>query len=313
MRRTWVVTGCYGFLGKHLVRRLLEVGEEVYGIDAETYAHSPIPWGRVGWNPTERWKYLKADIATLDRLPDCDIVVNTAAETHVDNSIGDANPFLASNVLGTQRLLDLVRGKGAFRVPLYVQISTDEVYGSRKTGWSLPSDPLTPRNPYAASKAAADVLVQAASITHGIPARIVRMTNLYGVWQYPEKLIPKTVHYLTRGKTVPVHGDGSAVRSWLLVQDAARAIWSVATKGANGSVYHVNGNTEATVREVVTRIGALLGTPHSAEEGFVRPGLDHRYALDDGGTRGLGWHPMGDFWKDLPGLVEQEKARAPWT
>jgi dTDP-glucose 4,6-dehydratase len=305
-----VVTGCYGFLGKHLVRHLLEQGDEVWGIDAETYAHRPIPWGTGGWTLDQRWRYQKADIAELDRLPDCDIVVNCAAETHVDNSIGDATPFLQSNVLGTQRLLDLIRAKASYRMPLLVQVSTDEVYGSRARGFAETSEPLAPRNPYASSKAAADLLVRAAEITHRVPARIIRMTNLYGVWQYPEKLIPKAVRYLSRGQTVPVHGDGSAIRSWLLAQDAARAIWHVATNGANGEVYHANGNTEAAVIEVVHRIAQCLGVTHAAEPGFVRPGLDHRYALADQTTRDLGWHPMGDFWTDLPGLVEMERNQA---
>ena len=312
MRRTWVVTGCYGFLGKHVVRHLLEQGEDVWGIDAETYAHSPIPWGTGGWNPTDRWHYQHADIADLDWLPDCDLVVNCAAETHVDNSIGDASPFLRSNVVGTQRLIELVRGKASYRMPVLLQVSTDEVYGSTHRGFVEPNAPLAPRNPYAASKAASDLLVRAAQITHDVPARILRMTNLYGVWQYPEKLIPKTVRYLARGKTVPVHGDGSAIRSWLLVQDAARAIWEVGTKGVNGGIYHANGNTEAAVIEVVRRIAQLLDVAHAAEPGFTRPGLDQRYALADQPTRDLGWHPMGDFWVDLPGLVEMERARAPW-
>ncbi len=304
MRRRWVVTGCHGFLGRALVRHLLAEGEEVYGLDAETYAALP------GSYPTPAWAYRKADIATLDRLPECDIVVNAAAETHVDNSIGDASPFLHTNVLGTQRLLDLIAARRAYRMPLLVQVSTDEVYG--ETGTPAPvTQPLAPRNPYAASKAAADLLVQGAQVTHGIPARIVRMTNLYGVGQYPEKLIPKAIRLVARGQTVPIHGSGEATRAWLHTEDAARAIALVAVAGT-APVYHVNGDTIASVGDVVRAIGRHLGVPDCEAPGYVRPGMDRGYLLDDTTTRALGWQPRGDFWTMLAALVTRERHQSAW-
>lgn len=314
--RVWVVTGCLGFLGRALTKYLLDGGDCVYGIDAETYAARPIVWGTEGWFPTDRFKYVKADIAALDWLPDADIVVNCAAETHVDNSIGDASKFLHSNILGTHRLLELVRAKRNYRMPLLVQVSTDEVYGPVPEGTVEPWERTAPANPYAASKAAADALVQAWGWTHGVPYRILRMTNLYGPGQYPEKLIPKAVRYLSHGKRVPIHGKGEASRSWLHLPDACRAVWHVATQGRDSTIYHAGGNTEATVWAVVSRLVDLVRPGENpvtwVETGLERPGLDERYALDDQVLRHLGWRPTGDLWRDLPAIVAMEQATIRW-
>lgn len=301
------VTGCRGFLGHHLVRHLVAHGHYVYGIDAETYA---------GTHPVEvgsHTHYRRVDVVTLDTLPDVDGVIHCAAETHVDNSLGDSHAFLYSNVLGTWRILELLRGKGAFRIPTLIHISTDEVLGSLATGVGRPDDPLRPANPYAASKAAAEVLVQAWGRTHDLPYRIVRPTNLYGTGQYPEKLIPKTVRSLALGRRMPIHGDGSATRCWLDVQDACEGIRLIWERGQNGQIYQMAGNTEASVWDVASGIARLMGKGEEAlEPGFVRVALDQRYGLDDSQTRALGWAPTGNFWRDLPALVEVEKGQFRW-
>lgn len=303
------VTGCRGFLGHHLVHHLLEHGHYVYGIDAETYAGTaPLPEGH------SRFIYRRADVVLLAALPDVDGIIHCAAETHVDNSLGDSHAFLYSNVFGTWRLLELARGKGAFRIPTFLHISTDEVLGPVRSGLAQPGDPLRPANPYAASKAAAEVLVQAWGRTHGVPWRIVRPTNLYGSGQYPEKLIPKTIRSLTLGRRMPIHGDGSARRCWLDVRDACEGIRLVWEKGQDGTIYQMAGNTEASVWEVASAIAVQMGqNPTQAlERGFTRVALDERYGLDDSTMRELGWTPQGDFWRDLPGLVDLEKQGFRW-
>lgn len=307
MTRRWVVTGCLGFLGQALTEALLRRGDWVWGIDAQTYAADPSAIGRLQAFPT--FVPCKADLVTLDRIPDVDGVLHCAAETHVDNSLADASVFVRTNVLGTQRLLDLLRGKP--ERPLLVHVSTDEVLGSHHLP-RHPDDPYRPSNPYSASKAGAEMLVLAAIRTFQLRARLVRPTNLYGPRQYPEKLIPKAVRRLASGRPVPIHGDGSARRSWLDLGDAVQGLLTVLDRGEDGQVYHLGGNTNATVREVVAAIAAALGvsplptltggTPIAAYE-YQRPGLDLNYVLDDHATRALGWAPEGHLFRDLPALV----------
>lgn len=302
------VTGCRGFLGHHLVRYLLNAGHYVLGIDAETYAGlHPMP-------EHERAKYIKADICTLDHLPDVDAVIHCAAETHVDNSLANCQPFLRTNVMGVGHLLELVRSKGTFRMPLFLHISTDEVLGSIAQGAAGVDAPLRPANPYAASKAAAEVLVEAWGRTHGVPYQIVRMSNLYGIGQYPEKLIPKTVRSIKLGRPMPIHGDGSAVRHWLNVIDACDGIEWVRMRGPRNRVYHLGGNVEASVATVTRAICDWIGVDWSAavELGYTRQSLDARYCLDDGETRTLGWQPVGNFPIDLPHIVNCERASFRW-
>lgn len=305
-----MVTGCYGFLGKHLTAALLRDGDSVYGIDAETYAADPNARYVFDVQPG-KFSYRRADIVDLDRLPDADILIHTAAETHVDNSLTDAERFIRSNVLGTQRLLDLVRAKPERRRPRFVHISTDEVFGPSHFPKHI-DDRLAPANPYSASKAAAEHLVTAYASTFRLPTVIVRPTNLYGTGQYPEKLIPKAGRLIRRGTSVPIHGDGTASRSWLSVTDAAMGVRIVSTAGRDGGVYHMGGNTSATVKNVVAAIGYTLGVdptlrfvgPDSiAEYEYQRPGMDIAYALDDSQTRALGWNPVGNLWKDLPPIL----------
>jgi dTDP-glucose 4,6-dehydratase len=307
------VTGCLGFIGKHLTRALLDRGDYVVGIDAETYAADLDALS--AFQEFAEFKYVKADIRTLNRLPDCDAVIHLAAETHVDNSIADPTVFAETNVLGTMNLLQLLRGKRDYERPTFVHISTDEVYGSVGPEWrSVDTDPLRPASPYSASKAAADLLVQSWGHTYGVGARIIRPSNCYGHGQYPEKLIPRVVRCLALGRRIPVHASGAQTRQWLHVEDCAQAILTVLDKGQDGEAYNIAGNTETKVVDIVREV------VHAYHNGFppipwteyvsfshTRPGMDTRYAVDDAPLRALGYEPNGNLWKDLPDLVKLER------
>ena len=304
------VSGCLGFLGTHLIEALCQHGYYVYGYDVETYA------ANLDWLDTRRgfsdiFKYQKADICTLAHLPDVDAVINLAAETHVDNSTMDATAFVRTNYTGVHHLLELVRGKRNYEMPRFVHISTDEVYGDVAKGETDETAPLHPSSPYAASKAAADLLIQAYARTHGIQYQIIRPSNLYGKRQYPEKLIPKAVRYFKLGKKMPVHKGGCAYRSWLSVEDCAQAIIAVLESGETNAIYNVSGNIEASVGDIVATISQLLGSGE-LDYRFERSGLDERYHVSDAKLRGLGWVPKGNFWRDLPSLVESEKKGFRW-
>lgn len=302
------LTGCRGFLGHHLVRHLIGAGHYVLGIDAETYAGlHPMPE-----HPNA--KYLKADIATLDHLPDVEVVINCAAETHVDNSLASSKSFVHSNIVGVWNLLDLVRGKRAFQMPRFIQISTDEVLGSLSVGQANIDAPLIPANPYAASKAAAEVLVRALGHTHEIPYQIIRPTNLYGIGQYPEKLIPRTIRSIQLGRRMPIHDDGSAIRHWLNVQDACTGILAILYNGELNTTYHLGGNTETSVKSVAGFVCEQMGMAWTdvLEFGYNRQSLDRRYCLDDIATRELGWTPMGRLRDDLPYIIAFEREHFRW-
>lgn len=304
------VTGCLGFFGKHLCRTLLQQGHVVYGLDAETYAADLRARGSLAAFRGD-FIYARQRVEDLTHLPDVDVVFHLAAETHVDNSLTDAGVFLRTNVLGTYRMLEVLRGKRASKAPLLIHVSTDEVFGPSDTP-KRPYDAFNPRNPYAASKAAAEHLVAAYASTYDLRCRIVRPTNLYGTGQYPEKLIPRAVRRISRGLSVPIHGDGSARRSWLEVGDAVDGLLTVWQYGRDGEAYHLGGNTTTDVRTIVQAIGDALGRdPQTAFTGpnpigefeYQRPGLDVSYQLDDLSTRVLGWLPRGVLFDELPVLV----------
>lgn len=312
MSRCVAVTGACGFIGRYVTQKLLARGDWVYAVDALTYAADPtLP---AEW-PPHRCKFIGRDINDLGFWPDVDAIVNLAAETHVCNSLEDSSRFLRTNVFGVQHLLEMTRARAPNGMPLLIQISTDEVYGEITQGTTDETAPLCPSSPYAASKAAADCLMQAWGRTFGLPYRIVRPSNCYGVGQYPEKLIPKAVRRLSLGQPIPVHGDGSAERSWLWVEDCADAILAVLDRGTDGEVYNVPGASSLTVREVTAGIVAAFGkrvSPDTVEPGFARPGLDRRYAVSGDKLRGLGWTAKGELRRDLPALVAAERESVRW-
>jgi dTDP-glucose 4,6-dehydratase len=291
-----LVTGGRGFIGSHFVERVLEDGHTVVDIDCMSYcSNDSLPFDS---NPN--YKHMNIDICDLKHLPSCDVIVNFAAETHVDNSINDTNPFIHSNIIGVHNLLEIVRGKQLHERPLFVQISTDEVYGDRMDGSFKEEDRLTPSNPYAASKAAAEMLVLSYHRTYGINYLITRSSNNYGPRQYHEKLIPKSLRCLEIGKKIPIHGDGSYVRDWIYVKDNADAICTLIVSGYANDVFNIGANNHMTNLQVVDTLLDSFGKTRE-EIQFVpnRWGQDLRYSLDTSKIRSIGWEPSKNTMKGI--------------
>jgi len=290
-----LVTGGLGFIGKHFVTRCLELGHFVTNVDAVNYAADR--FANEEFKAHTNYRHLHADIAELSHLPESDVLVNFAAESHVDNSIADSSQFCRSNILGVQRLLELTRAKHASGAPHFIQISTDEVYGDIAQGRHSESQALRPSNPYSATKAAADMLVIGWARTFGLRYNIVRMSNNYGHNQYPEKLIPKSAWRMRRGLPALIHGDGTYFRSWLHAEDSVEAILTVWNKGESNTIYNVHGDTELQNLAVVMKLAVILSVPEA--DAYVRipnrVGQDVRYSLDDSRIRTLGWKPTRNF------------------
>lgn len=297
------VTGGLGFIGKHFVRRCLDQGCFVRNIDMVSYAADLKV--KKEFEQRHNYRHYQIDIARIDSLPECDVIVNFAAESHVDNAITSNRKFVETNILGTQNLLELVRQKHVNERPLFVQISTDEVYGDITNGRHAESDRLMPSNPYSASKAAADMLVKSWGRTYGVPWIIARPTNNYGEHQYPEKLIPKSTWRMRRGLPATMHGDGSYIRSWLHVEDAVDAILTLIEKGERNAIYNIGSNIELKNVDVLRAIAKLVGVPE--KDAWVqtvdRSGQDIRYSLDDDRIRALGWSPKRVFFDELGHII----------
>jgi dTDP-glucose 4,6-dehydratase len=313
MKKIVYVTGCLGFIGYRVAVDCLNKGWYVYGVDKETYA------ANLNFLPTllayENFRYLKSDINDLERLVDCDYVINTAAESHVDNSITASGVFLKSNVNGVHRLLELIREKSRYRMPTLLHFSTDEVYGDIEHGFHNEKDLLKPSNPYSATKAAADMLVLAWARTYKIPYVIVRPTNNYGIGQYVEKLIPKTVKYLTIDRPIDLHDKGTPIRTWLHVSDTASAVTTIIESGVTNEIYNISGNTEKQNIEVVTKIVKLVTGKDDISEhicDLVRPGQDVRYAINDTKLQSLGWKATAIFDKELENIVQYYQDNFIW-
>jgi len=285
-----VVTGGRGFIGSHFVELCLEQGHKVVDIDCMTYAASE----SLPWDSNPNYRHINENIKDMTHLPMCDILVNFAAESHVDNSINEPDVFVETNVLGTQNLLNLLRGK-IYEKPLFVHISTDEVYGDVMTGEKNETSILEPSNPYSASKAAAEMLVMSYGRTYDIEYQIVRSTNNYGSRQYPEKLIPKIIECLQEGRKIPLHGDGSYVRDWIYVKDNVSAIYKVCHAETKNQIWNVCAYNYMQNIEVVQSICEWAGIEdHMNHINRVsnRMGQDLRYAVSSEKIRKkLGWEP----------------------
>jgi dTDP-glucose 4,6-dehydratase len=306
-----LVTGGAGFIGSTYVRLVTaEREDEVVVLDKLTYAGRRENLADVD----DRIEFVEGGIEDRELvnevLPGCDAIVNFAAESHVDRSIADQDAFVRTHVLGTSVLLDAAREHGVGR---YVQVSTDEVYGSIAEGSFTERSPLNPSSPYSATKAAGDLLVSAHVETYGISASICRGSNNYGPRQYPEKLIPLCVLNALAGDSLPVYGDGLQVRNWLFVEDFARAIDAVLSEGEPGKVYNVGGPDEEANIELVRRILELTGRDDSLIEHVTdRPGHDRRYSLSSERARALGWEPRTRLADGLPLTVDWYRDNEWW-
>jgi len=314
---TVLVTGGCGFIGSNFVRHLLatDAAVRVVNLDALTYAGNPDNLADLDDHP--RYTFLKGDITNPDNVRAAmsrgvTDVINFAAESHVDRSIQNSGPFVRTNVLGTQVLLDAVREFGVTR---FVQVSTDEVYGSLgPTGFFREDTPLAPNSPYSASKAAGDMLVRAYHHTFGLNAVITRCSNNYGPYQYPEKLIPLFVTNLFADKPVPVYGDGQQVRDWIHVSDHCRGVEAAWRTGRAGEVYNFGGRCEMPNLDLTRLLLKLLDKPDSLIR-YVedRLGHDRRYAIDCAKSeRELGWVPRVPFADGLRETVEWYRANGKW-
>jgi len=317
MSRILVTGGC-GFIGSNFVRYVLETEPDVsvVNFDCLTYAGNLANLADLREHP--RHRFIKGDItdrpAVRAALSDgIDSIIHFAAESHVDRSILDSGPFVRTNVLGTQVLLDAAR---EFQIKRFVQVSTDEVYGSLgPTGAFTEETPLAPNSPYAASKAAADLLVRSYTHTFGLPALTTRCSNNYGPYQFPEKLIPLFISNLLADQPVPVYGDGQQIRDWLHVRDHCAAIVAVWKHGRVGEVYNIGGRTEKTNLELTHLLLDLLGKPRSLIR-FVadRPGHDRRYAIDCSKIeRELGWRPTVAFDEGLRQTIAWYQNNSAWV
>jgi dTDP-glucose 4,6-dehydratase len=309
-----LVTGGAGFIGSHFVRHLLRTYPEyeVVNLDKLTYAGNPANLADVAGSP--RYRFVKGDIAdgglVREVMAGCDAVVNFAAESHVDRSIQDAGDFIRTDVLGTWVLLEAAR---ACRVGRYLQVSTDEVYGSIRDGAFQEADPLRPSSPYAASKAGGEHMVLAYWTTHRLPVLVTRASNNFGPHQYPEKVIPLFITNALDDQPLPLYGDGRQVRDWLYVLDHCTALDLVLHKGSEGEVYNVGGGHELENVALTRRILALLGKPDSLIRPVAdRPGHDRRYAVDTARIRALGWQPAHAFDDALAATVDWYRANQPW-
>ncbi len=313
----YLVTGAAGFIGSNFVRQVLEEDPEleVVGYDALTYAGNLESLADCLGH--SRFRFVRGDICDAQAVQKVfddgiDVVVNFAAESHVDRSIMGCGEFIRTNVEGVQVLLDAARKAGIKR---FLQVSTDEVYGSLgPTGKFSEQSPRRPNSPYSASKAAAEMLALAYHHTYGMPTLVTCCSNNYGPYQFPEKLIPLFITNLIEGKKVPLYGDGLNVRDWIHVSDHCRAIRAVIQRGRPGEVYNVGGNMECTNLFITRLILKLLGCDESRIQPVPdRPGHDRRYAVDTTKiTTELGWRPRVEFEEGLARTVEWYRSHEEW-
>ncbi|MFN2613827.1 MAG: dTDP-glucose 4,6-dehydratase [Actinomycetota bacterium] len=314
MSRRYLVTGGAGFIGSNFVRYLFEnePGARVTNLDLLTYAGI-----RATVDELDRFDghtFVHGDIRDAafvsELICDHDVVVNFAAETHVDRSITGPAVFLETNIGGTNVLLDAARTAGIER---FLHVSTDEVYGSIETGFAREDDPLRPSSPYSASKAGADLLVQAYGVTYGFNVIISRCTNNYGPYQFPEKAIPLFVTNLLAGKKIPLYGDGKNERDWLYVTDHCAAIHLLTQRGTPGEIYNIGADAQLPNIELARAICAAFDLDDAMIEPVPdRPGHDFRYAVDSSKIRALGWAPAHTVEERLADTIEWYRAREDW-
>ncbi|MDP2929478.1 MAG: dTDP-glucose 4,6-dehydratase [Candidatus Omnitrophota bacterium] len=312
--KTVFVTGGAGFIGSNFIRHILNKYDDyrVVNLDKLTYAGNLDNLKDI--SKDKRYKFVKGDIADAKIVEKaakgCEAIVNFAAETHVDRSIHGAAEFVRTNVFGLHTLLETAR---KLKTGLFIQISTDEVYGSIAEGSFKETDPLFPNSPYSATKASGDLLARSYFVTYKLPVIITRSSNNFGPNQYPEKIIPLFITNLLRNKRVPLYADGMNVRDWLYVIDNCEAIDLIMHKGRTGEIYNIGGITEITNLELTYNLLEMLGK----DKGFIkyvkdRPGHDKRYSLDITKLKALGWRPRHNFKEALEVTIDWYRENKPW-
>jgi len=311
-----LVTGGAGFIGSNFIHHILSEhpGWEITNLDKLTYAGNVENLKDIENNP--HYRFVKGDIADRELVNSLlqervDVIVNFAAESHVDRSILDSSPFIETNIKGTQTLLE---GARQYQTGKFIQVSTDEVYGSTEAGKFTEQSPFSPNSPYAASKTAADLLCHACWKTYQLPVIITRCSNNLGPFQFPEKLIPLAVTNALENKPIPIYGDGLNVRDWIYVLDHCRALDMAIQKGKSGEVYNVAASQEKTNLELIQQLLDIMGKPRSLIT-FVtdRSGHDRRYALDVSKiTHELDWKPLYSFEKALAATIDWYVTHEHW-
>lgn len=314
-----IVTGFAGFIGSHFTELLLKQGWFVHGIDKLTRVSNSEIVSQLENAYPKNFKYQLQDINDLEHLPDCDVIFNFAAESDVDSSNEDSSIFVKSNVQGVQNLLRLVNSSKLLKVnkPLFFQVSTDEVYGDTAYGYFKETDTLNPSNPYAATKAAADLLILSWARTYGLNYIIVRPTNNYGSRQFPEKLIPLAVKQLARGHKIKLHNQGTPIRTWLHVLDTVEAMLFIYSTGKVNEIYNISSYESQTNLETVKTIinsyfDCEVDIKKHLDANYNRPGQDIRYALDCSKLKKLGWAASRTLDIELPKLVSEIKNNIIW-
>ncbi len=311
----YFVTGGAGFIGSNYVEHLFQNIDEVTGVtiyDKFTYAANPKNYQEFFGDP--RLSVIKGDICDSFSLEDSmvhhDYVIHFAAESHVDRSISDASAFVQTNVLGTFNVLEASRKSG---VKTMIHVSTDEVYGSLPEGSADENYPLEPNSPYAASKAASDLLARSYFVTHGLDVRTTRCCNNYGKYQFPEKVIPVFVNKLNSGERLPIYGDGKNVREWIHVSDHAHGIQTVLEKGKAGEIYNIGTGSHLSNNDLATKIISLMGLKDSMKS-YVndRQGHDFRYSVDSRKIESLGFRRKIDFENGLRETIDWYSTNPHW-
>jgi len=310
------VTGCLGFIGSYVTRACLNKGWYVKGVDKITYAANKELLNE--FKQYSNFSFVHCDINDLTFLYECDYIINTAAETHVGNSISNSDEFVHSNINGVHNLLELIKNyrQETSSTPTLLHFSTDEVYGDIEEGAHTETDLLKPSNPYSATKAAADMLVLAWGRTYNLPYVIVRPTNNYGAGQYVEKLIPKACKMLRLGKKIPLHNNGTPIRNWLHAADTANAVITIIESGVKNEIYNIAGGFEQsnwdTVEKVIKEYFGDVNIKSYLDLSYSRVGQDVRYALDDSKLKALGWKSKAIFDNELKNIVEYYKHKFIW-
>lgn len=319
MSKIICITGCLGFMASYFVKECLSRNWYVIGIDKiDTVSNVNL---LDEFNKYNTFKFIKQDINDLAETYDSDFIVNFAASSHVDRSLSASKQFLHNNINGVYNILEIIRSRSKEDRPTLIHISTDEVFGDINEGSHTEKDILKPSNPYSASKAAGDMLILAWARTYGIQFNIIRPTNNYGIYQYPEKLLPKVCKSLRLGRKIPLHNNGTPKRTWLHAKDTTNGILTVMDCGNRNEIYNISGNYEDSNINVVRKvINCFLGYDINAHTNiseyinlnYERIGQDLRYSLDDSKLRALGWNNVCLLDKELPNIVEYYKNNFIW-